>query len=120
MDAHYVRAHASGVRFTMAKLQINRVFIKPEDCTATCLCESELPNGTVTYKKFHEGNCSYQSAVLNSDKLPKTEESLLLMLAAADVCPTDAYFIELEDGTILNVYDDYVQRKIHSKEVEWA
>ena len=104
----------------MSKLRISRVFIKPEDCTATCLCESELPAGIVTYKKFYDGVYSYESAVLNSDKLPKTGESLLSMLGAADVCPTDAYFIELEDGTILNVYDGSVQRKIHSKEVEWA
>jgi len=104
----------------MMKLRISRVFINHEDCTVSGLCETELPADVITYEPHEVDGFHYESAVINQGKLPRTEESLLSMLAAADVCPMDAYYIELEDGTILNVYDDIVQRKIGSKQVEWA
>ena len=102
----------------MSNLKINRVFIEHEECTATSLCHSELPPNSITYEKVSDAN--YDASVLHQEKFSRTKESLLSMLAAADVCPTDAFYVELKDGTIMNVYDDFLQKKIHLKEVEWS
>ena len=102
----------------MKPLRIRRIFIKPSECTAHTLCQPELAEGVITMDgKDTDG---YEVANLNQDKLPRTKEALLYMLSAADVCPMDAFYIELEDGSEMNVWADYVQKKIEQGEIDWA
>ena len=102
----------------MKKLRVRSIFIKPSECTAHTLCEPELSKNVITMDGLD--NYGYEVAVLHQDRLPRTKESLLSMLEAADVCPMDAFYIELEDGTEMNVWADYVQKKIDKGEIEWA
>ena len=62
----------------------------------------------------------YEVSEIHHDRISRTKNDLLIMLAAADMCPVDAFYIELKDGTVMNVWDDRVQKKIKSGEIEWA
>ena len=102
----------------MKVLRVKRIFIKPSECTNHTLCEPELVKGAITMDG--KDSSGYEVAVLHQDKLPRTKESLLSMLSAADVCPMDAFYIELEDGSEMNVWADYVQKKIEQGKIEWS
>ena len=102
----------------MRTLKVTRVFIKASECLSHFLCQSELPENVIT-AEIPDGK-DFEIAVLNQNKLPRTNESLLSMLEAADMCPVDAFFIESSDGTIMNVWSEHVQSKIKAKEIEWA
>ena len=102
----------------MSCFEVVRIFIEPSECLSHSLCENEVPNKAITMTALTPSG--YEVSEIHHDRISRTKNDLLIMLAAADMCPVDAFYIELKDGTVMNVWDDRVQKKIKSGEIEWA
>ena len=97
----------------MTVLRIRRVFISSSNCTTFMLCQGFLGEKVITYNE--DG-----LAKINESELPRTKESLILMLNGTNYCPMGAFHIELDNGKIYNVDYDVVQKKIEQGKIEWA
>ncbi|VAW83060.1 hypothetical protein MNBD_GAMMA12-2868 [hydrothermal vent metagenome] len=102
----------------MKLLKIKRVYVEPSQCAAHTLCQSESPQGQI--KIEYSTSEGYDVAVVHEYIVPRTKESLLILLHADDVCPMDAFRVELESGEVFLVSNPKIQKYINSKNVEWV
>jgi len=102
----------------MSVLRVKRVFVEPSLCGAFSLCEAEAPKGFIKIEHFE--SVDGDVAKVKQDHVPKTKDALLALLEAAYICPLDAFHIELASGEIVPVADSNIQRKVNSKQIEWA
>jgi len=94
-------------------LVVKRVWIDKNECTAMTLCESES-KGLIEYSK-EQG-----ASVVKEHTLRRTQQELKLLLEASNVCAMSAFYLETEDGRVLNLDDDIVQQSIKAGSYRWA
>ena len=100
-------------RPTRSVLVVKRVWIDKNECLAHSLCVSEA-EGLIEYSDEES------AAVVKEDALQRTQQELMLLLKTSHVCPMSALFLETENGRVLNLDDDEVQRAIEAGTYRWA
>ena len=99
-------------------LKVKRVFVEPSQCTAHTLCQSEVPQRQIEIE--YSPSVGFDVSVVQENIVPRTKEALLMLLHADDVCPMDAFRVELESGEVFLVSNPEIQNIIESEQVEWA
>ena len=98
---------------TDATLIVRRVWVDKNQCTAMTLCESES-EGLIEYSE-EQG-----ASVVKEHALQRTQQELKLLLEASEVCAMSAFYLETEDGRVINLDHDEVQQAITSGKYRWV
>ncbi len=96
-----------------SELIVKRVWVERNECLSHTLCIPEAPDEI-------EYDDAIGSAVVKESSLRKTKEELERLLAAADVCPMNALYLETQNGSIFNVCDEPIQKLIKLGRFRWA
>jgi hypothetical protein len=98
----------------MSPLVVKRIWIEKSECLWHTLCVSEAPD-LITARDAGGTPAVLPSALLY------TKAGLGRLISASGICPVYAFYLETEDGRILNVQEsDEVQAALRSGEYRWS